>query len=167
MSTPEDILYACGADSVDPPKGNKFRTGRFPGGRAVRIAFYGGFGGWQVEFSASTRDERMGELRRAGVTTAVPAPGDSTLSRVALGQDAAVIRAVVRHLVSTAATPRPPEPPPERRLPDPPSKTPSLPGLGWPPADIRSFTDVYTPAECAEFAARGFTPAEVRALLGM
>lgn len=159
MSTPEDILYACGADHVDPgPSSTKFRTGRFRNGGVVRIARYADFGGWQVEFSASTRDERIGALLSAGYNTAVAAPGDKTRSRVALGLDEEVIRAVVKHLVREAG--------PLPGSQDSDSRGAPIP-TGWPPADIRSFDGIYTPAECSEFAARGFTPAAVRSLLGM
>jgi transcription antitermination factor NusA-like protein/uncharacterized protein YjbI with pentapeptide repeats len=80
-------LRQLGAIEVSDGNGiNKFRSGRFSGGAVLRIAYYKGFGGWQIELRPLMREMCKQHLLRAGYHVA-DAPEDSTHSRIALGSD--------------------------------------------------------------------------------
>ena len=154
-----DLLQRSGATRITYNTRNQFRTGFFPNGATVQIAYYSGFGGWQVEFDRTSRSARVQELRRAGFTSAYDAPRDNG-TRVALGHDPNVMLAVIRYLVGQASPPPPPPPPPV-----PPPPLPKLPA--WDAADVARMAGFYSAEECAELAARGCRAAQVRSLIGL
>ena len=68
---------------------NKFVQVRGAGGSAL-LAYYSRYGGFQIEVAKAQVVELIADLAEAGVL-AIPAPGDSTGRRVALGSDVTVL----------------------------------------------------------------------------
>ncbi len=187
-----DLLEEAGAQYVTPTGSNKFRIGDFANGRRVTAAYYGGFGGWQFQFSSpAARNDAIVELSRQGVR-AVPAPKDTTDRRLALGHDRRVALTVARHLAGTsvqasaqthAATPtvraattlqtaspggvRPRDPGPEIVHVTPKTPTTALWDAGWSRADVEALKDYYDMNQLVILAKAGLSIADVKRYIGL
>jgi hypothetical protein len=164
VANTQEILEQAGVRNISRDPFTRIRSGTL-GELWIGLRFAGG--GWEIFFEPGPGNARLVMFQQAGLAASLKA-GARTATLPVGFHEHEVRNALRRIVLLTQPSPdtgSPSAPAPMPPAPMPPAPMP--PSSAWPGADIRSFTDIYTPAECAEFAARGFTPAEVRALLGM